>query len=74
MSRMVDDLFELSRIHAGVLRSSPTPLSLGDLVSEAIAAAEPVARRQGVRLGGRVEPGLRSASTLPASPACWPTW
>ncbi|MEC9052173.1 MAG: histidine kinase dimerization/phospho-acceptor domain-containing protein, partial [Actinomycetota bacterium] len=43
MSRMVDDLFELSRIHAGVLRLAPEPVSLGDLVSEAIAAAEPVA-------------------------------
>ncbi len=67
MSRMVDDLFELSRIHAGVLPHEPTPLSLDDLVSEAIAAAEPVARRQGVHLGGRVEPGAAgAASTLPA--------
>lgn len=58
MSRMVDDLFELSRIHAGVLPMAPEPLPLDDLVSEAIAAAEPVARAQGVRLGGSVEPGL----------------
>ncbi|WP_148615062.1 sensor histidine kinase [Nocardioides rubriscoriae] len=58
MSRMVDDLFELSRIHAGVLPMAPQPLPLDDLVSEAIAAAEPVARSQGVRLGGNVEPGL----------------
>ena len=58
MSRMVDDLFELSRIHAGVLPMAPEPLPLDDLVSEAIAAAEPVARAQGVRLGGGVEPGL----------------
>ncbi len=58
MSRMVDDLFELSRIHAGVLPMAPEPLPLDDLVSEAIAAAEPVARAQGVHLGGSVEPGL----------------
>ena len=44
MVRMVDDLFELSRIHAGVLRLSPEPVVLGDLVSEAIAGADPVAR------------------------------
>jgi signal transduction histidine kinase len=58
MSRMVDDLFELSRIHAGVLPMSPEEMPLDDLVSEAIAAAEPVARSKGVRLGGRVQPGL----------------
>lgn len=58
MSRMVDDLFELSRIHAGVLPMAPEALSLGDLVSEAIAGAEPVARERGVSVGGSVEPGL----------------
>ena len=58
MVRMVDDLFELSRIHAGVLRLSPQPVMLGDLVSEAIAAADPVARARNVRLGGSVEDGI----------------
>jgi signal transduction histidine kinase len=55
MVRMVDDLFELSRIHAGVLRLSPQPVALGDVVSEAIAGADSVARSRGVRLGGKVE-------------------
>jgi signal transduction histidine kinase len=55
MVRMVDDLFELSRIHAGVLRLSPQPLALGDVVSEALAGADSVARARGVRLGGQVE-------------------
>jgi signal transduction histidine kinase len=59
MVRMVDDLFELSRIHAGVLRFSPQVVALGDIVSEALAAADPVARALGVRLGGRVEDGLQ---------------
>jgi signal transduction histidine kinase len=58
MVRMVDDLFELSRIHAGNLRLSLEPVMLGDLVSEAIASADPVARARGVRLGGGVEEGL----------------
>ncbi len=52
MVRMVDDLFELSRIHAGVLRLSPQPVALGDVVSEALAGADSVARARGVRLGG----------------------
>jgi signal transduction histidine kinase len=58
MVRMVDDLFELSRIHAGVLRMAPETLDLGDLVSEAIAGADQVARSRSVRLGGSVEPGV----------------
>jgi len=55
MVRMVDDLFELSRIHAGGLRLSPEPVALGDVVSEALAGANAVARARGVRLGGQVE-------------------
>jgi len=59
MTRMVDDLFELSRIHAGTLELSPQSWPLGDLVSEAIAGADPVARVRNVRLGGRVEDGVQ---------------
>jgi signal transduction histidine kinase len=58
MVRMVDDLFELSRNHAGNLRLTLQPVVLGDLVSEAIASADPVARARGVRLGGGVADGL----------------
>jgi signal transduction histidine kinase len=58
MARMVDDLFELSRIHAGVLATSREPVALRDVVSEAIAGADPVARARSVRLGGRVEEGI----------------
>jgi signal transduction histidine kinase len=55
MSRMVDDLFELSRIHAGAFEVALESVALGDLVSEAIAGADPIARARGVRLGGSVE-------------------
>jgi signal transduction histidine kinase len=55
MVRMVDDLFELSRIHAGVLRLSPQQVPVGDVISEAIAGADSVAQARGVRLGGAVE-------------------
>ncbi len=58
MVRMVDDLFELSRIHAGVLQLTLQPVALGDLVSETLAGADPVARERRVHLGGRVEEGL----------------
>ena len=53
--RMVDDLFELSQIHAGLLEPSPQTVALGDLVSESLAAAESVAAVKGVRLDGQVD-------------------
>ncbi|KRC53351.1 MULTISPECIES: sensor histidine kinase [unclassified Nocardioides] len=55
--RMVDDLFELSRIQAGLLPVVPARVDLGDIVSEAIAGTTPVARAAGVRIDGRVAPG-----------------
>jgi signal transduction histidine kinase len=59
MVQMVDDLFELSRVQAGSLRIAPEQVPVGDLVSEAIAGAHPVASARGVRLDGAVEPGLQ---------------
>ena len=50
MSLLVDDLFELSRINAGALRLRPTSVPLGDVVSDAIAAAWPLAARRGIRI------------------------
>jgi signal transduction histidine kinase len=50
MAELVDDLFELSRINAGALRLTIAAVSLGDVVSDAIASAEPVAAAQRVRL------------------------
>lgn len=58
MVGMVDDLFALSGIHAGSLRLDLQPVALSDLVSEALAGADPVARAHGIHLGGSVEPGL----------------
>jgi signal transduction histidine kinase len=59
MSELVDDLFELSRINAGALRLEPHSVSLGDVVSDAVASAEPLASAAGVK--------------LVAGPGEWPT-
>ncbi|MFG2981760.1 sensor histidine kinase [Streptomyces sp. NPDC048258] len=57
LNSMVTDLFELSRIHAGALSLSPTRMSLYELVGDALAGADAVAREHGVRLaGGGVAP------------------
>ncbi len=50
MSGLVDDLFELSRIHAGALRLSPADLSLADIVSDAVAAVAPLAGSRDIRV------------------------
>jgi signal transduction histidine kinase len=54
---MVDDLFELSRIHAGALRLSLEHVPLADLVDEAVVGADPLARARGVRLSADVRTG-----------------
>jgi len=50
MASLVDDLFELSRINAGALQLTLNSVSLGDVVSDAVASAAPVAAARGVRL------------------------
>ena len=58
LSSMVDDLFELSRIQAGVLTPATGAVSLGDLVSDCIASLEPLASVHGVRLTGSGDHGV----------------
>ncbi len=50
MAELVDDLFQMSRINAGALRLSMSTVPLGDVVSDALASVEPVARAWGVRV------------------------
>ncbi|PAK27654.1 two-component sensor histidine kinase [Streptomyces sp. alain-838] len=52
LNDMVGDLFELSRIQAGALLLAPSRISLYDLVGDALAGADPLAREHGVRLVG----------------------
>jgi signal transduction histidine kinase len=52
LATMVDDLFELSRIHSGSLQLSPDQIALADLVSDVLASTEALAREHGIRLDG----------------------
>ncbi|MBA2609030.1 MAG: two-component sensor histidine kinase [Actinobacteria bacterium] len=54
LASLVDDLFELSRIQAGALRLHMVRASLGDLVSDAVASARPLAGVKRVRVEGRL--------------------
>jgi signal transduction histidine kinase len=58
LSMMIDDLFELARIHAGALRLSKRMVGLEDVVAEVVASSEPVARAKGVRLTGAAVRGM----------------
>jgi signal transduction histidine kinase len=51
VAQMVTDLFELSRVE-GPMRLHLERVAAGDLVQEALASADPVARVKGVRLVG----------------------
>lgn len=55
LSSLVDDLFELSRIQSGALALTLDRISLADVVSDALAGADPLARSHGVKLTGRAE-------------------
>lgn len=52
LAGMVDDLFELSRIESGTLGLSPSQITLDDLINDALASTEALARARGVRLTG----------------------
>nr|WP_246256724.1 HAMP domain-containing sensor histidine kinase [Isoptericola halotolerans] len=56
MSDMVDDLLALSRLQSGASPLRPEPTDVGDLVSDTLAAAGPLADATGVRLTGEVDP------------------
>ena len=58
LAAMIDDLFELSKIHAGALRLTPRVAGLEDLVAEVVASAEPVARVKGIRITGSAVRGM----------------
>ncbi len=50
MAQLVDDLFELSRINAGALRLSLANVALGDIISDAVASAAPLADARRIRV------------------------
>jgi len=65
LAALVDDLFELSRAQAGVLQLELERVSLGDVVSDALAGARPIAAAKGVELVGRLDgaaPDLRASA------------
>ena len=58
LSQLIDDLFELSRLDAGVLALQFETGSLHDLLSDTLEALQPQATRHGLRISGHVDDRL----------------
>ncbi len=54
LAGLVDDLFELSRIHAGALALELRPVALDELIADAVAGASIAARGKGIALAEQV--------------------
>lgn len=55
LAGLVDDLFELSRIHAGALALDLRPVALDELIGDAVAGASIAARAKGIVLADQVD-------------------
>ncbi len=64
LNQMVEDLFDLSRIQAGVSSRDVESIALDDLVSDCVAALEPLAAAQGVRLTGSVDSSVHGTAEV----------
>src|SRR5512133_1877465 len=58
LSRLIDDLFDLSQMDAGGLRVDRQYIPLADLISDTLESFTELAYQQGVNLEGSVQPGI----------------
>ena len=55
LSRLIDDLFQISKLDAGGLTLEVSPNSLSDLISDTLESFSQLAEKQGITLTGSVE-------------------
>jgi signal transduction histidine kinase len=67
LGRLVDDLFELASIDAGVLRLELEETFLHDLISDTLSSFGPEAERRGVKLIGKIAPEVDPVLADPPS-------
>lgn len=65
LGRLVDDLFELSRLEAGDIQWSMQQVELDELVGEAVETLQPQARAKGIKLLSTVPVGAAPAHANP---------
>src|SRR6185436_16218522 len=59
LTRIIDDLLDMSRIISGKIRLDVQQVELPEIVEAAVAAVRPAADARGVRLHSVVDPGAR---------------
>ena len=57
LSSLIDDLFEMAQVDAGGLQLQPAAGSIADLISDTLESFAELAKRRGVELTGKVQPG-----------------
>lgn len=58
MNRLINDLFEMSRLDAGGMQIVMEEESLSDLISDTVGGFQALAQRRGVQLQGEISPNL----------------
>jgi signal transduction histidine kinase len=58
LSRLIDDLFDLSQIDAGGMRVDRQYIPLADLISDTLESFTELAYQQGINLDGSIHPGI----------------
>ncbi len=58
LSTLIDDLFQMAQLDAGGLQLDLTDGSLSDLISDTLESFSELAKRQSIRLEGKVEQGI----------------
>lgn len=58
LSRLIDDLFDLSKIDAEGLRPDRHDVSLPDLISDTLESFSEIAHQKSIQLTGNVQPGI----------------
>ncbi len=66
LSVLINDLFELSQIHAGALRLTREPSSLSDIISDTLVSMGAQARERNIALNGSVPRALPPVDIDPA--------
>jgi two-component system, OmpR family, phosphate regulon sensor histidine kinase PhoR len=57
LGRLIDNILNVSRIESGLMKPDRRPVSLGEVVREAVSAIAPQAEQKGVRLVQEISPG-----------------
>ncbi|MCC7208081.1 MAG: HAMP domain-containing histidine kinase [Anaerolineae bacterium] len=65
LSRLIDDLFTLSRADLGQMDMNKEPVSLRDLISDTLGSLAAQANRRAIKLQGSVESGIDTVQMVP---------